>query len=55
MVLEAGFYAIPVVASGVGLAEVSGGKYKHLEPEGVRKKHWKAAERQRGHVQVFNQ
>ncbi|SFO02944.1 nuclease homologue [Roseovarius lutimaris] len=32
----------------------SGGKYKHLEPEGVRKKHWKAAARQRGHMQVFH-
>ena len=32
----------------------SGGKYKHLEPEGVRKKHWKAAARQRGHIEVFN-
>lgn len=32
----------------------SGGKYKHLEPEGVRKKHWKAAARQRGHMHVFN-
>jgi endonuclease YncB( thermonuclease family) len=31
----------------------SGGKYAHLEPEGVRKKHWKAAARQRGHVYVF--
>ncbi|MGH1452113.1 MAG: thermonuclease family protein [Paracoccaceae bacterium] len=32
----------------------SGGKYAHLEPEGVRKKHWKAAARQRGHMHVFN-
>ena len=32
----------------------SGGKYAHLEPEGVRKKHWKAAARQRGHMQVFH-
>lgn len=32
----------------------SGGKYSHLEPEGVRKKHWKAAARQRGHMSVFN-
>ena len=32
----------------------SGGKYAHLEPEGIRKKHWKAAARQRGHMQVFN-
>lgn len=31
----------------------SGGKYSHLEPEGVRKKHWKAAARQRGHMSVF--
>ncbi len=32
----------------------SGGKYAHLEPDGVRKKHWKAAARQKGHMQVFN-
>lgn len=32
----------------------SGGKYAHLEPEGVRKKHWKAAARQRGHMHIFN-
>lgn len=32
----------------------SGGKYRDLEPEGVRKKHWKAAARQRGHMAVFN-
>lgn len=32
----------------------SGGKYAHLEPEGVLRKHWKAAARQRGHMQVFN-
>ena len=32
----------------------SGGKYSQLEPEGVRKKHWKAAARQRGHMSVFN-
>ena len=32
----------------------SGGKYAHLEPIGVRKKHWKAAARQRGHMQVFH-
>lgn len=32
----------------------SGGKYSHLEPEGIRKKHWKAAARQRGHMAVFN-
>ena len=32
----------------------SGGKYTHLEPEGVRQKHWKAAARQRGHMKVFH-
>ena len=32
----------------------SGGKYAHLEPEGVRRKHWKAAARQRGHMSVFH-
>lgn len=31
----------------------SGGKYSSLEPQGVRKKHWKAAARQRGHMHVF--
>jgi endonuclease YncB( thermonuclease family) len=32
----------------------SGGKYSDFEPEGARKKHWKAAARQRGHMSVFN-
>lgn len=32
----------------------SGGKYSHLEPQGIRKKHWKAAARQRGHMHIFN-
>ena len=32
----------------------SGGVYTSLEPEGVRKKHWKATARQRGHMHVFN-
>ncbi|MBL6426700.1 MAG: thermonuclease family protein [Maritimibacter sp.] len=32
----------------------SKGKYSHLEPEGARKKHWKAAARQRGHMHVFH-
>lgn len=32
----------------------SRGKYAHLEPEGVRRKHWKAAARQRGHMHVFH-
>lgn len=32
----------------------SGGKYAHLEPDGARKKHWKAAARQRGHMRIFN-
>ncbi|MEQ9695039.1 thermonuclease family protein [Shimia sp. SDUM112013] len=32
----------------------SGGKYANLEPDGMRKKHWKAAARQRGHMHVFN-
>ncbi|MDD9707443.1 thermonuclease family protein [Seohaeicola sp. SP36] len=30
------------------------GKYAHLEPVGIRKKHWKAAARQRGHMHVFD-
>jgi len=32
----------------------SGGKYAHLEPEGARKKHWKAAARQRGDMKSFH-
>jgi endonuclease YncB( thermonuclease family) len=32
----------------------SGGKYSHLEPAGIRKKHWKAAARQRGQMHIFN-
>ncbi|MCT8330351.1 thermonuclease family protein [Albidovulum sediminis] len=32
----------------------SGGKYAHLEPEGARKRHWKAAARQRGHMHAFH-
>lgn len=31
----------------------SGGKYTHLEPDGARRKHWKAAARQRGQMSVF--
>lgn len=42
----------------IGLAldwpKFSAGKYTHLEPEGIRKKHWKAAARQRGHMHIFN-
>tara|TARA_R100000789_G_scaffold70137_1_gene65697 strand:+ start:7757 stop:8206 length:450 start_codon:yes stop_codon:yes gene_type:complete len=45
-----------MVSQGMALdwPKFSGGKYKHLEPDGVRKKHWKAAARQRGHMAVFN-
>ena len=45
-----------IVSRGMALdwPKFSGGKYKHLEPEGARKKHWKAAARQRGHMAVFN-
>ncbi|WP_295043049.1 thermonuclease family protein [uncultured Paracoccus sp.] len=32
----------------------SGGRYAHLEPIGIRKKHWKAAARQRGDMRVFH-
>jgi len=32
----------------------SGGKYAYLEPEGARKKHWKAAARQQGRMSVFH-
>lgn len=32
----------------------SQGKYAGLEPEGARKKHWKAAAKQRGYMSVFN-
>lgn len=31
----------------------SGGKYGDLEPAGIRKKHWKAAARQRGDMRTF--
>ena len=31
----------------------SGGKYTHLEPDGARKKHWKAAARQKGQIHIF--
>ncbi|WP_245729576.1 thermonuclease family protein [Salinihabitans flavidus] len=45
-----------MVRSGMALdwPKFSGGKYQHLEPEGVRKKYWKAAARQRGHMHVFH-
>lgn len=45
-----------MVKAGLALdwPKFSGGKYAHLEPEGVRKKHWKAAARQRGHMAVFH-
>lgn len=45
-----------MVRNGMALdwPKFSGGKYKHLEPEGVRKKHWKATARQRGHMNVFH-
>ena len=32
----------------------SGGKYKYLEPDGIRQRHWKAAARQRGNMHVFH-
>jgi micrococcal nuclease len=42
----------------IGLAidwpKFSGGKYAPFEPEGVRRKHWKAAAKQRGHMAVFH-
>jgi len=42
----------------IGLAldwpKFSGGKYTPIEPAGARKRHWKAAARQRGHMSVFN-
>lgn len=45
-----------MVKSGLALdwPKFSGGKYGHLEPEGSRKKHWKAAAKQRGQMSVFN-
>jgi endonuclease YncB( thermonuclease family) len=45
-----------MVARGLALdwPKFSAGKYAHLEPEGARKKHWKAAARQRGHMHVFH-
>jgi len=45
-----------MVRSGMALdwVKFSVGKYKHLETDGVRKKHWKAAARQRGQMHVFH-
>ncbi len=45
-----------MVKAGMALdwPKFSGGKYAHLEGEGLRKKHWKAAARQRGQMHIFN-
>lgn len=45
-----------MVKAGLALdwPKFSGGKYSHLEIKDARKKHWKAAARQRGHMAVFN-
>lgn len=45
-----------MVKAGLALdwPKFSGGKYGDLEPEGVRKKHWKATARQRGNMKIFN-
>ena len=45
-----------MVRSGHALdwTKFSGGKYAHLEPSDARKKHWKAAARQRGQMHIFN-
>jgi hypothetical protein len=32
----------------------SGGVYTALEPEGIRKRHWRAAARQKGNMRAFN-
>jgi len=32
----------------------SGGKYSRLEPEGARRKHWKAVARQKGQMHIFH-
>jgi len=44
-----------MVKAGLALdwPKFSGGKYRHLEPKGVRKVHWKAAARQRGNMKIF--
>ena len=34
--------------------EYSKGEHSHLEPDGARKKHWKAAARQRGHMHIVH-
>lgn len=45
-----------MVSRGLALdwPKFSAGKYAHLEPSGIRRKHWKAAARQRGHMHIFN-
>ncbi|MDJ0995621.1 MAG: thermonuclease family protein [Dinoroseobacter sp.] len=45
-----------MVKAGLALdwPKFSGGKYASLETDDARKKHWKAAARQRGHMNVFN-
>lgn len=45
-----------MVKAGLALdwPKFSGGKYGCFEPAGARKKHWKAAAKQRGHMSVFN-
>jgi micrococcal nuclease len=42
--------AAELVKQGLALdwPKFSGGAYRHLEPEGIRKKHWRAAAKQQG-------
>lgn len=48
--------AAELVKQGLALdwPKFSGGKYGHLEPEGVRKKLWRAHARQKGAMRAFN-
>ena len=48
--------AAELVRSGLALdwPKFSGGKYRHLEPEDVRRKLWRAAARQRGMLQMLD-
>nr|WP_170427156.1 thermonuclease family protein [Ruegeria arenilitoris] len=48
--------AAELVRQGLALdwPKFSGGKYKHLEPEGVRKKLWRASARQQGRMKIFD-
>jgi endonuclease YncB( thermonuclease family) len=46
--------AAGMVRQGLALdwQKYSGGAYRHLEPEGIRKKHWRAAAKQQGRLKA---